>query len=279
MQDGRPSQTAHGAAMLRAAHQRFDVPHVLDDPLALRIVGSDAAALRTEPPRLATPRMRALRASVAVRSRYAEDRLAAAVARGVCQYVLLGAGLDTFVFRNPHAALRVFEVDHPATQAWKREHLTAAGIAIPASLTFAPVDFERETLSDGLRRAGFDAAAPVFFSWLGVTVYLTREAIMETLRFVASTAAGSEIVLTYVVSESALADRTAELGEPWVTFFDPAAIAADLGALGFVDIEDLDADETNRRYFGGRADGLRVGGHGHLVHARVGAREERSCIG
>jgi methyltransferase (TIGR00027 family) len=266
--------------MLRAAHQRFDLPHVLDDPLALRIVGTDAAAaLRTEPPRLATPRMRALRASVAVRSRYAEDRLAAAVAHGVRQYVLLGAGLDTFAFRNPHTALGVFEVDHPATQAWKRERLAAAGIAIPHSLTFAPVDFERETLAEGLRRAGFDRAAPAFFSWLGVTVYLTREAIMETLRFVASSAPGSEIVLTYVVSDSPLGERTAELGEPWITFFDPQSIARDLGALGFVDVEDLDADETNRRYFGGRADGLRVGGHGHLVHARVGAREERSCIG
>jgi methyltransferase (TIGR00027 family) len=257
--------------MLRAAHQRFDHPRVLDDPLALRIVGAEAAAaLRTEPPRLATPQLRALRAFVAVRSRYAEDELAAALPRGVRQYVILGAGLDTFAYRNPHAGLRVFEVDHPATQAWKRACLDEAGIAVPSALTFAPVDFEHETLADGLGRAGFDTAVPTFFSWLGVTVYLTREAVMETLRFVASTAAGGEIVLSYVVSESALADRTAELGEPWLTFFDPPSLARDLGALGFVDVEDVGAEEANRRYFAHRTDGLRVAGHGHLMKARVG---------
>ena len=145
------------------------------------------------------PATRGMRLHIAMRSRFAEEGLAAAVARGVRQYVLLGAGLDTFAHRNPFAqqGLRVFEVDHPATQGWKRQRLAGAGLAPPASLTFAPVDFERETLAAGLAAAGFDAAAPAFFSWLGVVVYLTRAAVIETLRFIASLPAGTEVVFDY----------------------------------------------------------------------------------
>jgi methyltransferase (TIGR00027 family) len=123
---------------------------------------------------------------VAARSRYAEDQLAQAVEQRVAQYVVLGAGLDTFAYRNPHAAyLRVFEVDRPATQAWKLERLQAAGIAVPPELQFVPVDFERQTLATGLEQGGFDSGSPAFLSWLGVTPYLTRESCMATLRFIA----------------------------------------------------------------------------------------------
>src|SRR5580658_4555991 len=162
MQEGKFSRTAHRVAIRRAAHQLLDHPRVLDDPLALRIIGSEAAEeLRTNP-KEHHAFSRAFRAFMAARSRYAEDELASAVALGVTQYVVLGAGLDTFAYRNPHPGLRVFEVDHPATQTWKREQLQAASIPVPPSLTFVPVDFEQQTLADGLEHSGFNASATAF---------------------------------------------------------------------------------------------------------------------
>ena len=271
MEEGRPSATAEGAALLRAAHQILDEPRVLDDPLALRILGAKRESMRrADAQPLEAHELRALRAFVVMRSRYAEDRLREAVGRGVRQYVLLGAGLDTFAYRNPHPDLRVFEVDHAATQAWKRERLRDAGIAMPSSVTFVAADFERQTLADVLGSTDLDRVRPTFFSWLGVTVYLSRHAVMETLRFVASaTAAGSEIVFSFAVSPSPLAEHTAALGEPWRTFFDPPALAEELRRIGFGGVETLGPEEANRRYFANRADGLRVAGSGHLMAARV----------
>ena len=277
MEANQPSRTAEGAAALRAVHQILDQPPVFEDPLAIRILGADDGPLDAVLDRYDTAEMRPLRASIAVRSRYAEDALAAAVARGVRQYVLLGAGLDTFAYRNPHAGerLHVFEVDHPATQAWKRARLQRVGIPIPDLLTFVPIDFERETLPAALGRSGFDAGAPAFFSWLGVTVYLTREAVLDTLRFVATLAPGSEIAFTYVArpssghTRSALGARAQALGEPWQTFFDPSALERDLRGLGFREVEDVAPSEANLRYLDDRADQLRVGTFGHLMRAQV----------
>src|SRR5882762_1319056 len=167
MQEGTFSRTAERVAIRRAAHQLLDQPRVLDDPLALRIIGSEAEEALRSNPKEDHSFSRAFRAFMAARSRYTEDELANAFAHGVRQYVVLGAGLDTFAYRNPHPGLRVFEVDHPATQAWKREQLQAAAIAIPASLTFVPVDFERQTLADGLAQCGFNPSGAAFFSWLG----------------------------------------------------------------------------------------------------------------
>src|SRR5579863_2673473 len=161
----QPSRTAHRVALRRAAHQLWDRPRVFDDPVALRIIGPDEAAeLARSKPEDPVPAHR-LRAFLVARSRYAEEQLADAFSREVRQYVILGAGLDTFAYRNPFAGLRVFEVDHPATQAWKRECLRLGKISVPASLTFAPVDFEQETLPHGLAQAGFIAEQPAFFSW------------------------------------------------------------------------------------------------------------------
>ena len=280
MAEGRPSITAQGAAVLRAAHQLLDEPKILDDPLALSIIGKNSESLvRADPERYS--RSRALRASVAVRSRYAEDQLEAAIARGVRQYVILGAGLDTFAYRNPHpqSRLRVFEVDHPATQFWKRERLREAEIAIPDSLRFAPIDFERQTLANGLADAGFDATKPAFFSMLGVAIYLTTSALMETLRFVASLPVGTEIVFSYSVPASLLTENqrlareksaraVLEIGEPWISFYEPSSLEADLQRLGFGTVVDFGPEETNEHYFKDRADGLRVSG-GRLMRAGV----------
>lgn len=281
MRDGRPSKTAFRVALRRAAHQVLDVPRVLEDPLALAIVGADAGELRSD--ETSQSRIsRVMRAFMAVRSRYAEDGLAAAFQDGTRQYVVLGAGLDTFAYRNPFSGLRVFEVDHPATQGWKRHRLEVAGIAIPESMTFAPVDFERQTLAEGLARAGLRRDQKAFFSWLGVIPYLTRSAALETLRFVASLPPGSEIVFDYALPPEsldpvrrqafdALAARVAASGEPFQTFFDPAELETELRRIGFASFEDLETEEINARYFSGRSDGLRVaGGLGRLMKARVG---------
>ncbi len=284
MRVGEPSRTVRRAAMLRAAHQLFDTPKVLDDPLAVRIVGAGGERkLKENPKRYENRFDRALRAVLVARSRFCEDALAAAVARGVGQFVILGAGLDTVAYRSPLAArLKVFEVDFPATQAWKRARLKEAGIAIPPTLTFAPIDFNTETLGEGLKRAGVDLSAPVFFSWLGVIYYLTRETVLATFRFIAEELpAGSEIVCDYSdsprfrslpfrIAFGLLAWRVALLGEPWKCFFAPDDIGRELARLGFTGIEDLDGAAMNARYFAGRSDGLRTGGLIHLLSARVG---------
>jgi methyltransferase (TIGR00027 family) len=277
MKAGQPSTTAERVALRRAAHQVVDEPRVFEDPLAVRIARADAAELRAQA-HAGGEVGRGLRAFVAARSRYAEDELGAAVARGTGQYVILGAGLDTFAYRNPHPSLRVFEVDHPDTQAWKRERLQEAGIAVRDPAAFAPVDFERETLAEGLERAGFRAAERAFFSWLGVTVYLTLPAIRATLGFIGGAAAGSRVVFDYGVLPpwhdlrrrlvyEALAKRVAAAGEPWRTTFDPATLARELDALGLAVVEDLGGEELNARYFAGRGDGLRLGSLARLMNA------------
>jgi methyltransferase (TIGR00027 family) len=279
-----PSRTAQGAAMHRAAHQFLDAPPVFADPLALRIIGREAAEeLRRGWDRHAGDRAGGLRAFVAMRSRFAEDGLEAAVERGVRQYVLLGAGLDTFAYRagDLFSGLTVFEIDHPATQSWKRARLAEAGIEIPANVVYAPVNFESETLANGLTRAGFDFARPAFFAWLGVTPYLSRDAVTDTLKFVAaSTAQGSEIVFDYSQPVEALdatqrayfeamAERVAAVGEPFRCFFEPAALSSDLTSMGFSLVEDFDAVALNPRYFADRSDGLKLRGRAHVVKARV----------
>jgi methyltransferase (TIGR00027 family) len=275
MQDAQPSRTAPRVAMRRAAHQLLDSPRVFEDPLAIAIAGRDTAG-GLGPPDAAEPSFsRALRAFIAARSRYAEDQLAHAVGRGVRQYVVLGAGLDTFAYRNPlrSSGLHVFEVDHPATQAWKRERLRAAGIAIPQEMTFAAVDFERQALEGGLLEAGFRKQQPAFFSWLGVTPYLSRPAFDATIQFISGMPPGSGLVFDFAVERSllsplqqrsldALAERVARAGEPFQLFFDPAALVSNLARLGFGSIEDLAGDQINARYFTGRSDGLAVTGGG-----------------
>ncbi|HLY79257.1 MAG TPA: SAM-dependent methyltransferase [Caulobacteraceae bacterium] len=275
MEPGQPSRTALAAASHRAAHQLLEGGQVFSDPLAMSILSVPAAELTRAD--LRAPATRGMRLFIAARSRFAEDSLAAAVARGVRQYVLLGAGLDTFAYRNPFdaAGLRVFEVDHPATQAWKQRRLADAGLQAPPSLTFAPIDFERETLAHGLAAAGFDAAAPAFFAWLGVVVYLTRDAVTETLRFIAALP-GGEVVFDYGEPPSAFpedgqrsvqlarAQRAAAMGEPWITRFAPADMEAMLRRLGFDQIEDLGRAEISRRFYGAEGPG---GPGGHLLRA------------
>jgi methyltransferase (TIGR00027 family) len=228
MQQGQPSRTAMGAAAHRAAHQVLEQGRVFHDPLALRILGSHADALVQEA--RDRPDRRPMRLFIAARTRFAEDALGAAVARGTRRLVVLGAGLDTFAYRNPHEGLAVIEVDHPATQAWKRERLAGAGLTPPPSLTFAPIDFERETLADGLAAAGFDPTEPAFFLWLGVVPYLTEEAIVATLGFLGELPGGAEVVFDY--SDPPLDDRARR--RVHVQGVPPAQRGASSGARGLL---------------------------------------------
>jgi methyltransferase (TIGR00027 family) len=279
MQTGQPSRTAFGAASLRAAHQVIDRGAIFKDPLALRILGGDADdAVR----RAAAddPARQRLRWFIAMRSRLADDLLAESVARGTTQLVVLGAGLDTTAYRTPFAdRLRIFEVDHPATQLWKRERLNDAGIALPDCLRFVPVDFERETLADRLAASGFDAAQRTYVTWLGVVPYLSADAVFATLQFIAALPGGAEVVFDYAVpsedvqsetgreARAALATRVSSLGEHFLSHFDPAALAA----TGFGVVENFSLQQLTARFFPARnGEGSPVSkstSSAHVMHA------------
>jgi methyltransferase (TIGR00027 family) len=278
VQAGEPSHTARGAAAYRAIHQTLEGGVIFRDPFAATILDDETRGRLDET--AANPSLRPWRLFIAARSRFSEDTLSASVARGVRQIVVLGAGLDTFSLRNPHTGLgvRVFEVDYPATQGWKRERLKQAGLTIPASLTFAPVDFERQSLAEGLAAAGFEADRPAFFQWLGVVPYLTSDAISSTLDFIAGVP-DSEVVFDYAEplanypaerreNVMAVAARAASLGEPWLSLFDPIELSELLRQKGFAIIEDLGLAEIADRFYGALKQGIVIGPGAHVVRAR-----------
>ncbi len=279
MLEQEPSRTAWMAATHRAAHQLLERGLIFSDPLALRILGQDAESVTRDA--LAHPERRGMRMFIAARAHLAESALATGVEqRGVSQLVVLGAGLDTFAYRNPHAdRLRVFEVDHPATQAWKRRRLAEAGIAVPTGVVHAPVDFEREALLEGLTAAGLDPARRTFFMWLGVAPYLTQEAVRATLAAIGGLAGGGEVAFDYADPPAALSDearaahqvraeRVAALGEPWLSYFEPPALRALLTDQGFRDVEDLGPPALAARYWPGVQRAAPERG-GHVVLART----------
>jgi methyltransferase (TIGR00027 family) len=277
MKFNEPSRMALMVAGQRAAHQLLDHGAILDDPYAGRILGEQQDKL------LQALKDRPLgsigRLFTAARSRIAEDALAKAVERGVRQVVILGAGLDTFALRNPHAArISIFEVDHPATQAWKRQRLMRAELAPPPWLTFVPVDFEHDDLPQKLSSAGFQRTSAAFFTWLGVVPYLTRHAIDDTLGYIASIP-NSEVVFDYVEPPETFTEdlkahaaaRMAQLekiNELWVSSFQPAGVAALLRSHGFDDIDDIGFEQVVSR-FGRDVQGLATAQAGvHVVHAK-----------
>ena len=300
--DGDPSRTALAAALMRACHTRLDQPRLIDDPWGDRLVsaaeksalceralaGADPEArrgleaLRSQQAQLdAILRSRPAYGSVILRSRYAEDALEAAVARGARQYILIGAGFDSFIVRQPSFArdLEIFEIDHPASQAMKRERLDACAVELPPNIHFLPADLGQESLASVLARAGISRTLPSFFSWLGVTVYLSKDANRSTLHGIASySAAGSQVVFSYIEQgalEARRLERTrahrAAQGEPWLSGFDPATLRTELGALGLHLLEDLRSVELKERYCAGRTDALLPGRGGHVARAEVGA--------
>lgn len=281
VRQGLPSRSALRVATLRAVHALLDEPRVLVDDLALPLLGATTAdALRDDPFALNDPLSRGLRAALVVRSRFFEDELARGVAAGVRQCVVLGAGLDTLAYRHPHAhqGLTVFEVDHPATQGWKQRLLDEAGIARPATLRFVPADFECDDVAAALKRAGFQPDQPACVSWMGVTLYLTRAAVHQTLALVAGFAPGSSLCFDYRLPDAQLnpierllnqviEQQMAAQGEPWLSSFDPVELRQTLIALGFSSAETATPDLLNARYFARRKDGLRTGGGACIMRA------------
>jgi methyltransferase (TIGR00027 family) len=266
MQTGVASKTALRVAIRRAAHQAIDRPRVLEDPIAQRLIGR---GYERDMERAMHYVARDFRLYMSVRSRYAEDKLAQQVANGVEQYVILGAGLDTFAYRSPYPRLRVFEVDFPATQEWKHELLAAAGIEIPGNLTFIPLDLEHKSLAESLDEARFNAAEPAFFGWLGVVPYLTLKAFRATLATIGQMPAGTAISFDYAFPPETLSPqrrrvfetlskRVAAAGEPLQLFFTPEELEREVRAAGFSRIEQFDTNCMNETYFKGRADGLKL---------------------
>ncbi|MGW4093116.1 class I SAM-dependent methyltransferase [Nocardia sp. NPDC004750] len=265
-------------ARARAHHQIADEPRVFTDPLAVRIVGETAVVASEFDRGVDADLARRRRLFIAARSRFADDVVAAAVARGTNQVVVLGAGLDTSAYRNTHENVRFFEVDHPDTQQWKRRRLAEAEIAVPPSLTFAPIDFEESTLAAGLAAAGLDRSSDALFVWLGVVMYLTRASVDDTLRYIAGHAAAAEVVFDYLYPPSsaphdvvaddrqARADRVAAVGEPWLSFFTAEEIRDALLSFGFTRVEDRAATELLSAYGVGAA-ARSANSVPHLVHA------------
>jgi methyltransferase (TIGR00027 family) len=278
MQPGQFSRTALGAAGHRAAHQVLETGQIFADPLAIPILGEDAESAVDEARE--DPSRRGLRLFIAARSRFAEEAARRAIGEGARQIVVLGAGLDTFACRlEPIEGSRVFEVDHPTTQAEKRRRLAAAGIAAPAHLTFAPCDFECDALGEALRAGGFDPDRRAFFIWLGVVPYLTEAAIFSTLGFIAGLPAG-EVAFDYANPAETIADpamrerhkdlveRVAAAGEAFQSYFETPALHEKLRALGFHEIEDLGPNEIAARFSPERAKPGRANG-GHVARART----------
>jgi len=291
---GRRSRTAEAAAAARAAHLVLDAdPPVLADRYAARLLGfGEASSLlqvsafgrmrdRIAPAWLERSPLgaaRRIRAQVVVRSRYAEDQLEAALDRRVDQYVILAAGLDSFALRRPELVDRVtvFEVDHPASQAWKQARLTRVADELPPHLVFVPIDFERQALAEALAAVRYDASRPTFFSWLGTTYYLTAAALRETLHFVAAQAPGSELVFDYwSPSPPSATDRAllagirfaaAWQGEPMHSFLSASDLRRAVEACGLKLLEDLDAGATGERYLARRPDRLALPEFAHLAH-------------
>ena len=282
------SKLAEYTAMMRAQHYLHDErPLILEDPFALRLLSPQLAEHARET-RLQGHIGVRVGALILGRSRYAEDCFEIALDRGVRQYVSLGAGLDTFSLRRPDLVtlVRVYEIDQAATQQWKQQLLESSGCGIPDNLEFVPANLEEETVLQALARSSFNSTEPAFFSWLGTTMYLTREAVFRTLEsFADSLAPGSEIVFDYRVPiefvspedvESAQIGwkAAAEMGEPLYASLNPEILPEEVRAVGFEVVENLTPQQLAERYFSRRNDDLRPMTHHHYIHLRKDARSK-----
>ncbi len=303
MDHSRASFTALSSAFARAYHARHDSPKIFDDPLAeqlfapeelaafernlaeaLGFFDPEGAAARPDPQTALARVMQTTVAPITLsRARYAEDLLETALQQGTRQYVILGAGLDTFAFRRSDLLqrLHVFELDHPATHGDKQRRIANAGWSIPKQLHFVPIDFMQGNLLLAVRRSPIDPRAPTFFSWLGVTYYLAREVVFDTLRSLASLGPrGSLVVFDFLDTEAFVPGRSARrvrlmqsaaerAGEPMQTGLDPSSLAAALAGVGLTLRQQLSPTQIQERYFAHRHDGYRAFEHVHFAVAAV----------
>lgn len=280
---GQPSHSMVRTALCRAAHQILDRPLIFEDPVAVDLIPDcTEQAIRDNPEEHDGPGKGLLRAVFVYRSRFTEDRLAEAAARGARQYVIVGAGLDTFPWRQPPFAksMRIFFVDHPSTLTWSQERFRERGLPVPPNVTFVAADLEAQELGARLDAHGFDRATPTFVSVLGVTQYITWDASEALFSFVASLPAQSEIVSSFAPSDDELDPDelalrnwgltvTAETGEPWLTRLSAPQIFGFLTARGFGEVFYLTKKRLRERYFSGRTDTLKANLIDHLFAATV----------
>lgn len=275
MEKGKSSSTAWGVALARVAHVHFhDPPPIFDDSLALELIDPEIQPMleRYRPSEALSAELQGARAYLPFRQRYQEERLAAAFDRGVRQYVILGAGLDSYAFRQPSERrdLQIFEVDFSATQEQKRARIETLGWEWPSNLVFAPCDFEHDRLGESLLRAGFDRARPAVFAWMGVTIYLERDTVVDTLSQVrALSMPGSSIAFEYALPTEGLqgTDKLARdfslsadnrKREPFVSFFEPEEIPHLVRRAGWEDVLLLDHEGASRSVLAGRQDRLSI---------------------
>ncbi len=304
MEPDRGSLTALVVSLMRAVHSRGDIDPIINDPFGIDLVTDDERAIIRERLSLklgrdAVRRLQkihrgddalafVLRAcpgygNVIIRTKYTEDRLDRAMTDGLVQYVNLGAGMDTFCFRRPELVptLKIFEIDHPATQDMKKKRLASAGLTPPSNVEYISADFERERLGDVLRKSTYDRQIPAFFSWLGVTMYLTRQSIFNTIRSISENAsAGSELVFNYLNAAPWFPDAESmhsNTPEPIISRFCPEDIGNMLRDCGFEVLEDAGPAELADRYCTGRRDGLYPLRNFQLVHARLSDKSLQAC--
>ena len=275
-----PDSTAVRVALWRALHVELDAPpYVLDDTIGLQLADPDPDWRSRGD--MHPDGTRAFRASIVARARYLDDLVAEYAAAGVGQYVILGAGLDTFAQRHPDVAVRVFEVDQPGTQEWKRRRLTDIGYPPGKSLRFVPVDFERgEAFPDALRTNGFDADRPTVVSSTGVSMYLTKEATEATLRQLAALSDGSVLAMTFMLPvnlvdaaerpmQESVEAAAAGSGTPFISHYTPDEMSEMCRAAGFSAVQHVSPDDLAARYFAERTDGLRPPSAEQLIVATV----------
>ena len=267
MKEDQSSGTALGVCFIRAVHQLIDaVPHILEDPVSPLLLDQEVIQrIETHPEVQRSLQARALRSHVVLRSRYAEDRLFVAFKSGIRQFVSLGAGYDTFCFRQPDWAhsLTIVEADHPATQSSKRKVLQEKGIESPENVEFLPLDLEKEKTREGLARSKLDSSLPTFVSCLGVLAYLTTETVQHVFRSIAGMPPGSRLVLAFAPKNNpsgsdaeniSASHRAAEHGEPWFTRFEVAELQGALLESGFSKVAFLETSEAKGQYYAGRQD-------------------------
>ena len=268
MREDQSSGTALGVTVIRAVHQLIDnIPHILEDPISLQLIDSALIEqILQNPERYRSQSMRALRSHVVLRSRYAEDSLFEAIQSGMRQFVSLGAGYDTFAYRQPVWAqtLKMVEVDHPATQSSKIDLLKQKGIKVPENVEFLSLDFEKENLELGLARTALDPTRPVFVACLGVLAYLHVETVRKMFRCIAKLPKLTRLVFTFAMNtmenqgqddqSQTLSGRMAARGEPWLARFDLEDLKYELNRSGFSNVWFLDPSEAATKYYGGRDD-------------------------
>jgi methyltransferase (TIGR00027 family) len=300
MEEGKPSRTAVVAAIFRTAHLLLDgEPKILRDDLAFGFSGLsdlkevqsfvqsfEARTAEAVGPEVGTKISLGYRGLAIARARYTEDELEKAMGRGISQYVILGAGLDSFSYRrrDVESTLTIYEVDYPASQEWKRKRLQQLGVSVPDNLVFVPLDLQKHTLSEALRSSGYRPDLLAFFSLLGVTQYIDETSLFDILHEAVGATPGTGIVFEYVLDDSLLTEEnrqavgqskrnSAAVGEPWVSQYDPVSLAKRLEQIGFTEVLDFGPAEAEEAYFRERTDHLagtgHIGGFGlaHLMKA------------